>query len=226
MSDGTTQNMTGTRRGARSSPPLSVSAGRTRNCPAGWLGDHPRPKQQPVGIGESHRNTTDGRELLSLIDSVNPALTARIGDQSGLTAGNSSAGSLCAMVYVSTESGNERVLWMRDLRQCLLTLSLLNDLTANTLTGNAPRRDKSSRASTPGPINNATPLRHLQRSRRGMGNERSESSTGASPITEEEFSLVPLYGAKRPSWRTCAATFSNWAAAAASVLRNGGDAPR
>jgi len=199
MSDGTTQNMTGTAAWSSIEPAIvSVS-------PGGLV------TAQQVGsatILAQSNNLSASASLtviplmavsyFSLIDSVNAGVdgTYRLINP-GLTAGNSSAGSLCAMVYVFDQN--------QEMNECcgcaisdsgLLTLSLLNDLTANTLTGNAPRAGQIKVVpSTPGPnqqCNAASPSPNGVVV--GWGTNAQNPSTGASPITEEEFSLVPLYG--------------------------------
>ena len=196
LSNGTTQNMTATAAWSALEP--SIASVNTTGLVSGWQLGSTTILAQSNGLTASASVTVIplmGVSYFSRIAAQNSGIdgTIRLTNQ-GLTGGN-----LCAMVYVFDQN--------QELNECcgcsisndgMRTLSLLNDLTANTLTGKKPRAGSLRIvASDPGPNPQCNPS-SLAPAGEIAGWETNPQNAGGGnyQVTETELDMVPMTAAE------------------------------
>jgi hypothetical protein len=191
LSDGTTQDMTGTVAWSSMQPDIaSVSSGGLATA-------------QHVGSTTilAKSNGLTGSADLTVVPLVAVSYFSRINAvKSGvdgtirLTNPGLTSGDLCAMVYVFDQN--------QELNECcgcsvsdsgLVTLSLLNDLTANTLTGKKPRAGEIKVVpSDPAQNPQCDPVSSVPAGAILGWGTNAQVSAGTTQVTETAFAMVPL----------------------------------
>jgi uncharacterized protein YjdB len=196
LSDGTTQNMTGTAAWSALEPAIA-SVG-TGGLVSSWQLGSATIQAQSNGLTASASITVIplmGVSYFSRIASQNSGMDGTVElINPGLT-----TGTLCAMVYVFDQN--------QELNECcgcsisddgMRTLSLLNDLTGNTLTGKKPRAGSIQIVSSdPGPNPQCNPS-SLAPLGEIVGSETNVQSAGGGnyQITETQLDMVPMSAAQ------------------------------
>jgi hypothetical protein len=197
MSNGTTQDLTGTASWSSLEP--SIASVSNAGLVSAWQLGSATIMAQSNGLSASANLTVIplmGVSYFSRIAAQNSGIdgTVQLTNQ-GLTGGN-----LCAMVYVFDQN--------QELNECcgcsisndgMRTLSLLNDLTANTLTGKKPRAGSIRLvASDPGPNPQCNPS-SLAPAGQIAGWETNPQNTGGGnyQTTETQLDMVPMTPAEQ-----------------------------